>query len=254
MKYLRLLVNEFKMTFWGMKRYLLNTVAMVAIMLIIFTGLFYGAKHFGGPAVSGEALDGLILGYVMWMCAMMMLQDVGTIVIQESQQGTLEQLYLSPLPTWMIFGGKIVGNLLFYSAMVFVIIQAEMLLTGRYIYINYLVFYPGLFVSLLSLIGIGFALGGLALVHKRIGAINGILSFGIVLLLMLPTWPFSAYSLLPYVPGAQTLNAILLKGKEFPLWWYLYILGNGLFYLVLGMLGFKAAERRARTLNKLGQY
>lgn len=253
-QYVVLLITELKMMFWGMKRYFVNTISMLVIMFFIFTGLFYGVKALAGASVNTQSLDAMIIGYVLWMSAMLVLQDIGNMILQESQMGTLEQLYLSPIRPKFIFIGKILSNLLFYFATTTVILYSEMLVTGRYLKINFLVFFLWLFVSLISLLGIGFAIGGLALIHKRIQAINSVLSFGLIGLMMLPVYPLNVFSFLPFIAGASTINAIIVKGATFPIEWYAFIIANSFAYLVLGMLLFGMIEKKARSMNKLSQY
>jgi ABC-type polysaccharide/polyol phosphate export permease len=73
-------------------------------------------------------------------------------------------------------------------------------------------------------------------------------------LMLLPVYPFRAYSLLPFLAGARTINMHITGNVAFPAWWYLYIAANSIFYLVAGILIFRLFEKRARKLNKLSQY
>lgn len=254
MRYAVLIFTELKMMFWGMKRYFFNTVAMLVIMFVIFTGLFYGVRALAGANVNVQSLDAMIIGYVLWMCAMLALQDIGNMILQESQMGTLEQLYLSPIKTKYIFVCKIFSNLIFYFLTTTVILYSEMLVTGRYLKINFFEFYLWLFISLLSLLGVGFAVGGLALIHKRIQAVNSVLSFGLIGLMMLPVYPLNTLSFLPFIAGAYTINKSIVAGSTFPLEWYGFIILNSIGYLAMGMFFFGLIEKKARSMNKLSQY
>lgn len=46
----------------------------------------------------------------------------------------------------------------------------------------------------------------------------------------------------------------IVRGHVYPMWWYLFIAGNSLLYLVLGLFVFGKIEKKARRLNKMGQY
>lgn len=249
-----LLAAEARMTWWSMKRYMFNTVSMVVVMYVIFIGMFWGVKSIAGPGMQEGSLDSMVVGYVLWMSAMFALQGTGGIVLEESQRGTLEQLYLSPMGSELIFLSKAILATLFNFFFITVLLYLAMLTTGRYHSVNLPYFYGMLLLSLLSLNGIGFMLGGIGLIHKRINAVYGILSFGMIGLMLLPVYPFTPYSLLPFLAGARTINMQITGNASFPLWWYLYIAANSGFYLGVGILVFRLFEKRARKLNKLGQY
>jgi ABC-2 type transport system permease protein len=249
-----LLAAETRMTLWSMKRYMFNTVSMVVVMYVIFLGMFWGVKSIAGQNIQAGSLDSMVVGYVLWMSAMFALQGTGGIVLEESQKGTLEQLYLSPLGSELIFLSKAILATLFNFFFITVLLYLAMLTTGRYHSVNLPFFYGMLLLSLLSLNGIGFMMGGIGLIHKRINAVYGILSFGMIGLMLLPVYPFTTYSLLPFLAGARTINMQITGDATFPAWWYLYVAANSIFYLVVGILVFRLFEKRARKLNKLGQY
>ncbi len=254
MSILNVFIVEIRMLGWEMKRYLFNTGAMVVVMYIIFLGMFWGAKSIAGAGINQSSLDSMVIGYVLWMSAMFSLQGTGSVVLSESQRGTLEQIYLSPYGADIIFFFKAITNTLFNFVILTLMLYLTMLTTGRVLSVNLLYFYLILFVSVLSLNGIGFMLGGVGLIHKKIGAVNGILSFGLIGLMLLPVYPLTAFSFLPFIAGAHTINAHIVHGTSFPLWWYLFVIGNSLLFLFIGLSIFRLFERKAKRLNKMGQY
>jgi ABC-2 type transport system permease protein len=247
-------VAEVRMLGWELKRYLFNTGAMVVVMYVLFLGMFWGVKSIGGPGISSVSLDAMVIGYVLWMSALFALQGTGGVVQSESERGTLEQLYLSPYGAEVIFFFKSVTATLFNFLLITLMLYLTMLTTGRMLPVNLLFFYPVLFVSVLSLTGIGFMLGGIGLVHKRIGAVNGLLSFGLIGLMLLPVYPLNGFSFIPFLAGAHTITEHIVNGASFPLWWYLFVAANSVFYLWIGLVVFRIFERKARSLNKMGQY
>jgi len=247
-------VAEMRMLGWELKRYLFNTGAMVVVMYILFLGMFWGVKAIGGAGITTTSLDSMVIGYVLWMSALFALQGTGGVVQSESERGTLEQLYLSPYGADVIFLFKSITATLFNFLVITLMLYLTMATTGRVLRVDLLYFYPVLFVTLLSLTGIGFMLGGIGLIHKRIGAVYGLLSFGLIGLMLLPVYPLSGFSFIPFVAGAHTLNEHVVNGTEFPVWWHLFVLGNSLLYLWIGLAVFRLFERKARRLNKMGQY
>ena len=254
MRILVLALTEFRLFAWGLKRYMFNTGAMVLVMYLIFLGMFWGVRSIAGASVTTDSLDSMVVGYVLWLIAMMTIQGAGSDVLGESQTGTLEQLYLSPLGADMIFLFRLIDGIIFNYVFVTIMLFLSMLTTGRLLTVNFPYFYGVLFISLLSLVGISFMLGGISLVQKRVGAVFGILSFALIGMMLLPVYPFTPWALLPFIAGAHTINAYTVHGTVFPAWWYIFIAGNSLFYLLAGLFTFRLFERKAFRLNKMGQY
>ncbi len=254
MKLFTLLVTEGKMMLWSLKRYMFNTVAMVAVFFLIFMGMFWGVKAIGGSGVTGESLDSMLVGYILWVSAMLALSNTGTEILSESQRGTLEQLYLSPLGAHKIFFFRALVNILFNFIVITIMLYLSMAATGRWMNVNLLYLYAMVLISTLSLVGVSFMMGGLGLIHKKISSINGILSFALIGLMLLPTYPLTPYAFLPFIAGAAAVRNSIVLGTVFPMWWYLFITANSILYMVLGLVIFKRMETKARRLNKMNQY
>jgi len=72
--------------------------------------------------------------------------------------------------------------------------------------------------------------------------------------MLLPVYPLNGFSFIPFLAGAHTITEHIVNGTSFPLWWYLFVAANSVFYLWIGLLVFRIFERKARSLNKMGQY
>ena len=249
-----LIVAEAKMVFWTMKRYLFNTLAGIGVMFLIFMGMFWGVKTIGGSGVTGESLDSMLVGYILWMSAMFSMQNTGSEILSESQRGTLEQLYLSPLGAHRILFFRALMNLLFSFVFITVLLYLSMAATGRWMSVNLPYLYGMVILSTLSLVGISFMLGGMGLIHKRIQAVNSILSFGLIGLMLLPTYPLTPYAFFPFIAGAAVVRNTIVSGTSYPVWWYLFITANSVLYLAGGLAIFRLLEKKAKRLNKMGQY
>ncbi len=254
MKTLSLIAAEGRMMYWSLRRYMFNTVGMVAALFVIFMGMFWGVKSIGGSGVTGDSLDSMLVGYILWVSAMLALGNTGSEILSESQRGTLEQLYLSPLGAHKVFLYRALTNIVFNFMVITVMLYLSMAATGRWMHINLLHLYGMIFVSTLSLVGVSFMMGGLGLVHKKISSINGILSFGLIGLMLLPTYPVTPYSFLPFIAGAAAIRKSIVEGTGFPVWWYMFIVVNSLLYLAAGLFVFRKMETKARRLNKMNQY
>ena len=254
MRVLNLFGAEGRMMYWSLRRYMFNTVAMVAVLFLIFMGMFWGVKTIGGSGVTGDSLDSMLVGYILWVSAMLALGNTGGEILGESQKGTLEQLYLSPLGAHKIFFFRALVNILFNFIIMTIMLYLSMAATGRWMSVNLLYLYGMVLLSTLSLVGISFMMGGLGLIHKKVSSVNGILSFGLIGLMLLPTYPITPYAFLPFIAGAAAVRNSIVQGATFPAWWYLFIAGNSIFYLALGLAVFKKMETKAKKLNKMSQY
>lgn len=254
MKILNLFIAENKMMYWSLRRYMFNTVAMIVVMFLIFMGMFWGVKTIGGSGVTGDSLDSMLVGYILWVSAMLAISGTGSEILSESRGGTLEQLYLSPLGAHKIFFIRALVNIFFNFIIITIMLYISMAATGRWMNINLLYLYAMVFISTLSLVGISFMMGGLGLIHKKIGSVNGIISFGLIGLMLLPTYPITPYAFLPFIAGAATVRNSIVQGASFPAWWYMFITANGILYIALGLAVFKKMEIKAKRLNKMSQY
>jgi len=77
------MVTEARMLYWGLRRYLFNTVMAFGVMFLIFMGMFWGVKTIGGSGVTADSLDSMLVGYVLWVSAMLAISNTGSEIINE---------------------------------------------------------------------------------------------------------------------------------------------------------------------------
>ncbi len=154
-----------------LKRYAFNTLSSLATIYLIFLLLFLGARFVAGPgAMFGESLEGLIVGFSMWTFAIIAYSEMSWAVMQEAQQGTLEQLNMTPAGFGWVALSMAISSFLTSFACVVPIVLLMMVTTGRYLRLDMLSLLPLLTLTLPAVYGIGLAMAGLALVFKRIQA------------------------------------------------------------------------------------
>jgi len=180
----------FVKTLIEMRRYIFNTISGLITMYIVFLLLFYGAKTVGGAAFqTGDSLEGLVVGYMVWMLALLAYGDLAWGISMEAEIGTLEQLYLSPAGfswvnvSWLI--ARSVVNLVFLG----LILLVMMLTTGQWLNLDLVSLVPLVLLTMLAPYGFGFMMAGLALVFKRIQSAFQILQFVFVAFVAVPITP-----------------------------------------------------------------
>ncbi|WP_216207097.1 ABC transporter permease [Amycolatopsis aidingensis] len=206
----------------------------------------------------------LFLGFSVYMLVYLQIQKMFWRTLAEIQTGTLEQTYLSPLPSWV---ATIVGRAL--SA----IIEAGLVIAVMYTVMDLVIDLPLTWrldalipVAFVLLSGAGFALiiAGLTLVFKRIEMFNDL----VLLLLLfvsgvviaedgLPE-PLAAIS--PYVfltHPVEGVRRIMFEDQSMLLWGtggYVWTAVSTVGWLVAGLVIFHACETYAKRAGTLGQY
>lgn len=255
----RLLAAELRRSWALRRRYPVELFGALAIAVIVFYGLFLGARYIAGSALPlGERFDAVVIGYVLWTLVLGILIDVANSLQYEAQTGTLEQLFLSPFGPAAIFLARAIANLLIQIVLNAIILIAIMALTG-----SRLAFPPLLLLPLLTVFastyGLAFLMGSLTLLFKRVQQVFGLLQFALLFLMATPTETWTGWGqvgrwLLPMTGGAGLLRDLMarqtgLKWEDLAL-----AAANGALYLALGTLVFRASIRVAKRQGKLSSY
>lgn len=186
-------------------------------------------------------------------------------LLGEIQASTLEQVYLSPLPPWLLTAaGRVVATVL----------EALVTVTAVYLGVGVIVdldlawrgeaLLP-LLLFLLATVGYSLVLGGLVLVWKRVEmlaeglAVLAFLLAGIFLpLAVLPGWLANVARLLPITQSVAYLRAVLVDGRPLGAMWgdggLVWAATSTLAWLAAGITAFSAGQRTARRHGSLGQH
>ncbi len=243
-----------KKYFIELKRYFLNTLMSMGGIFILFMMVFFGLASFEAGT---ETLKGTIVGFAMWTFAVMAYSEMSWSLLEEARDGTLEQLYLTPVSFRRISAYRVLSSFLFQFVLFMIFLTAMMVVTGEYLTLG-----PGVIVlvglSLISVYGIGYIMGGLSLVFKKVQAGNQILQFMFILFLVLPT--ITEHPIIYATPiswGNVLINRMLVGGYtllDFSLMDISILLLNSLAYLAVGVAAFTYLEKIAKERGLLGHY
>jgi len=230
------------------------------LMMITFDGVAHDAA--GGYGAEGQLAS--LIGFLVWrLCAGLPAAAAGDLV-EEARQGTLESLFLSPLPPLLLVGGRMGAWLLRQLAETALLGLALLLLldlslppSGAALLI--------LTLTILGAAGAALALCGLALAHKQVESVAGILTLLAVLFTgaLVPLnglGPlFTALKLLvPTTWGIDLLRQALQNGAALSALWASGALpGLALQTALLlagGAAAFRRGLRRAQRDGGLGDY
>jgi ABC-2 type transport system permease protein len=253
-----LLQAFFKKEFILFRRYFLNSMGGIITLYVIFLlviGGFQGIRALTG--VGGDTVEGLVVGYVLWLFMLSTYQNVSHTLRVEAQEGTLEQLYMSSHSLGWVMGAKVAAGFFTNLIVVAILLIAALLTTGVTLNVDLLSLLPLLIGTLLGSVGIGFAIGGVTLILKSIESYTQMVQFLLIALVAAPAGKVLWMRLLPCSYGAALIARVMVGGQSL-----LQIgLGNvvamflvGMAHLGLGYGIYKVCERQAMIHGTLGHY
>lgn len=237
-------------------RYPANAAGLLLVNLLFFTILFVGGTMLAGQAMA-DSIEGIIVGYLLWMMATTSYQGVVRDVRSEASWGTLERHFITPFGFPMVMASKAVAKLVFTFIYATIILIAMLLITRTMLHIDLVTVVPIILFALGSVFGIGFAMAGITVLYKNISSWTGLVNFAIVGLVAAPVFELGWTAVLPLVQGSSMLQVAMRDGVrlwEFDPLHVLVLAVVGVGYLLIGYLVFHLCQHRARKLGTLGDY
>ena len=249
-----LVINEARLQWVEMKRYWFETASGLLMICATFAGLFYGMKTFVLDGQADSSLDSLLFGFLMWSFASQAYNSITRSIIDDTQKGYIEQLFLCPAGFMTVMFARIIVEML--SAIIFITLIAyfTMFITDNWLDINFVYFYAILLLAAPSLLGLGLIISGLALVFKKVETVGALFMFVFMGLVALDALPFNLFSLLPFTPGSSLARDIVMEGQGLNMIHLAIVLANSAFYLLIGLVTFSYFEKVAKKRNLIGQY
>lgn len=239
-----------------LRRYPADLGGQLVVVYVIFLGIFLGGRTIAPTFIEGS-LEALVAGYFLWSVIVGAYSGFAEGMIAEAQWGTLEQLMMSPIGvTWIVTLYALV-RIVVSVAFSTVILIAIMITTWTWIGFDLVSFVPIVAFGVLPALGIGFALGGAALVYKQVSNVFPLLQFVFAGLLVAPVSSMPALKLLPSTQGGYLLQRTVGEGQSL---WTLppaevgILVVTGVAYLGLGVGVFYLFDRYARAKGVLAHY
>src|SRR5690242_14051136 len=89
-------------------KYRFNVLMQILTVALLYVGVSF---FIGNGRFSAGTLTESLLGYVIWFYARLMLMSTSPELIGEAQAGTLEQMYMSPVPPGILLIGRLIAIL-----------------------------------------------------------------------------------------------------------------------------------------------
>jgi ABC-2 type transport system permease protein len=237
-------------------RYPVDAVLGLVMAVFFFGVMFYGGSLLAGQAVS-ESIEGLVVGYFLWTLSLGAYSGITSEVRSEASWGTLERHFITPFGFGPVMLAKAVAIVIRTFLTSAVVLAVMLVMTGTSLDLNVLTVVPVAVLAVASALGLGFAMGGLGVLYKRIGNVVALLQFAFVGLISAPAFDLPWLRVLPLAQGSAMLQLAMTEGVH--LWEFGpgalgLLVATAVGYLGAGYVAFGLASRRARRLGVLGDY
>lgn len=206
----------------------------------------------------------LFIGLAAWSYAYLHLQKMFWRLLAEIQSGTLEQTYLSPLPSWVhVVAGRILAAIAETGVVVALIFGVTSLAVDLP-----LRWRPDALVPLVLLVvgaaGLALIVAGVTLVWKRVQMLNDLVLFAVLFFsgavlprTELPAWAGAAGTPLFLTHVVEGLRRVLLRGTGLTVsgqGGLVWMAGTAVGCFAAGLLVFRACERVAQRRGSLSRF
>lgn len=237
-------------------RYFFNTVGNFAMLYLLFLLIFFGGKRFAEQAVT-QSIEGIIIGVFLFATAQVAFSRTAFDITNEAQWGTLEHLYMTPFgfDTVMLF--KSIVNVLISFLLGLVLLILMMVTSNVYLDIYPLTITVLGLLTLSSVIGLGFVVGSVAIIYKRVENVFNLMQFAFITFISVPVTEHVLLKVLPLTFGNHLIGVALtenLRLWELPLPDVAFLVVHALAYLLVGMGCVRYTSEVARARNALSHY
>ena len=241
-----------------LRRYYVDTCFSFLSTYLFFYFLFLTIRGVTvGTPLFDKAIENIVIGFFIFFLGSNVFSGLAWGLASEAQQGTLEQLSMSPFGLTKILLTKVFISILFQFFFSVAFLYLMMTTSGIILDIRWLELMPILFFTLAGVLGLGLFMGGLVLVFKKIRSIFQFFHFVFIGVVMVPLSTSVMLKFFPLSWGAYLMRKIILENKsilhlEVPD--MIFLVANSICYLCVGILVFRLCERIARDRGLLSHY
>ncbi len=254
---------------WSERLQILIELPMFAVFIILLGPLLGQAGNLASGRVAwslnSQTTSVMVVWFVPFIFFYMQVVKMFWRLLGEIQAGTIEQVYLSPLPPWLVAAaGRVMAALLetlFVAAATYGIVSA---LVTIHLHWSIAALLPTIAI-MVAAVGLSLIIAGATLVYKRIQIVNDmvlllvmIFSASALPLFHVPSWWVELSHAFPVTDGVGSLYNIMLAHHSVISAWGI----GGLIpmftistaYLLAGIGAFILGEHVAKNRGTLGRY
>jgi ABC-2 type transport system permease protein len=254
---------------WSERLQILIELPMFAIFIILLGPLIGQANEITSGHVSwslnSQTTSVMIVWFVPFIFFYMQVVKTFWRLLGEIQAGTIEQVYLSPLPPWLVVAaGRVVAAMLetlFVAAATYGIVSAFVTI---HLHWTIAALVPA-FAIMIAAVGLSLIIAGATLVYKRIQIVNDtvlmlvmIVSASALPLFRVPGWWSAASHAFPVTDGVGRLYNVMIAHRSVNSAWgiggLVPLLSISAAYLLVGIGAFILGEHVAKSRGSLGRY
>lgn len=240
-----------------LRRYLPNTISLVFTFYAIFVFLLLGVRFVGDPNTAVDNIRYVMVANGFWFLLMLGVTSMGWELSAEALRGTLEQLYMSTVPPWLILAFRMLATAVINTVLLGLLMVLSMLTAGQWLSVDLATVALVLPPTMLAVMGLGFVVAGLTIVYKQIGAVLQLVQFVLMAVAFVPLSAAPLLALVPTAKGIDMVRQVLAGGlplSSFGGGDWLVLVGTGAVYFLVGLGAYLLFERRAMHKGLLGHY
>jgi hypothetical protein len=254
---------------WSERLQILIEMPMFAVFVILLGPLLGQGQNVASGRVdwslNSQTTSAMLVWFVPFIFFYMQVVKMFWRLLGEIQAGTLEQVYLSPLPPWLVAtAGRVAAAILetlFVAAATYGLVSA---FVSIHLHWTAEALLPA-FAVMIAAVGLSLIIAGATLVYKRIEIVNNgvlmlvmIFSASALPLIHVPAWWADASHAFPLTDGVGSLYNVMIAGRPVTSAWgiggLVPLFTVSAAYLFAGIATFIAAERVAKNRGTLGRY
>jgi ABC-2 type transport system permease protein len=224
----------------------------------LFLTVFLGMRATGSAqAASGSSLAAIVVGLVVWLQSLRAFRGISGRLASEASRGTLEQLAMSPVGLSRVLVYQAIGEFGIQLVQTSVLLVLIMATTGKWLHLDLVSILPLLVLTVAGAQGLGFLMGGVSLVYKRVSALFTLFQYLFIALVAVPVTTHPAMKWLPLGWGSYLIRQVMVERVsllQLPAGALAIHVAASVGYFGLGFAAFRFMERKARDEGHLGHY
>lgn len=256
-----IIANEIRKRFIVLWAYKFDILMQVVTVCLIFIGVSYFIEN---GQLDPAPLASILLGYLVWFYARIVIMSSSEDLMGEAQAGTLEQMYMSPMPASILLMARMIALLISTTLIVVIPMTVIALLLGIHIPLHWETL-VALVITLGGLFGFTLILSGMALIFKQISSLADLvqnlllfLTGSLLPVSRFPGWLTAITQTLPITQGIIVVRQVTLDQLSLAQAWtkgsLVLLCINSVCYLLAGILIFKWGEHIAKVQGSIGHY
>ncbi|WAX59176.1 ABC transporter permease [Jatrophihabitans cynanchi] len=254
---------------WSERLQILIELPFFALFVLLLGPLLgHGRQIAAGHvhwSLSSATTTVLVLWFVPFIFFYMQVVKLFWRLLAEIQTGTIEQVYLAPLPSWLVVAA---GRIVAATVETVLVAGATYGIVSPFVPIH-LHWTPAALVPaaaiMISGVGLSLIVAGATLVWKRIQLVNDtvlmlvmLFSAAAVPLIAVPAWWADTARAFPLTAGIASLNNLMLDHRSISQTWgtggLVPLMVTAAGYLAAGILAFRLGDHTAKRRGSLARY